>query len=338
MRPREHGCVATATERTNTDACKRRRIAMAGAAALAAAVTFGPYAASAGDLPGVGGPAPLVAAAPPGDFISAWLAMATATQAAQPHWMTPLITVTPRLEQEFRADFYGMTQATGTHINNFGAGKGLEIIPTPETELIIGYPPFEQYCPANANCSYPPAGKTKANDGFGDWSAFLLKYRFAAANEENGNYAVTGFVQMSVPTGVNNISNDVYIIQPTIAFGKGWGDFDFQATISQQYPFQSINPAVNTISSFGDPVLVNAALQYHLFQYLWPEFEVNYEYWPNGIHKDLTQVLLTPGIIIGRIPLGIPRQNLIVGVGYQFAVTDHPVTNNNLVVTARMTF
>ena len=38
---------------------------------------------------------------------------------------------------------------------------------------------------------------------------FLFKYRFAAANEENGNDIVTGFLQMSVPTGVNTISNDL---------------------------------------------------------------------------------------------------------------------------------
>ena len=94
---------------------------------------------------------------------------------------------------------------------------------------------------------------------------------------------------MTVPTGVNSISADVCVLQRTIAFGKGWGDFDFRATISQQYPFRSINPAVNTVSSFGAPILANLALQYHLFQYLWPEVEVNYEFWPNGVHKDLTQ-------------------------------------------------
>jgi hypothetical protein len=48
-------------------------------------------------------------------------------------------------------------------------------------------------------------------------------------------------------------------------------------------------------------------------------------------------LLLTPGLIIGRIPLG-GRNNLIVGAGYQFAVTDNPVTRNNWVITARMTF
>ena len=40
------------------------------------------------------------------DPFRSWLDMVSASQAAQPSWMTPLVTVTPRLEQEFRWDFY----------------------------------------------------------------------------------------------------------------------------------------------------------------------------------------------------------------------------------------
>jgi len=288
------GCTGTKIPRRAT----RTLLIGAGALALGAA----PLRTNAGDLPnlpGVGTSPPLIPA-PTGDFFSDWFAMASATQAAQPHWMTPLVTVTPRLEQEFRADFFGQTQGNGTHIDNFGGGKGLELITSYDTELILGFPPYEIQCPANVNCGVPHVGNT----GFGDWTPFLFKYRFAAANEENGNYIVTAFLQMSVPTGVNTISNDLYILQPTLAFGKGWGDFDIQATISQQYPVESINPAINTVRSFGDPVLANVAFQYHIFEYLWPQLEVNYEFWPNGVHESLNQVLLTPGLIIGRIPLG----------------------------------
>ena len=65
------------------------------------------------------------------DFITSWLAMVTATEDAQPRWMTPLVTVTPRLEQEFRFDFFSETLNNHAHLDNYGAGKGLEIIPTP---------------------------------------------------------------------------------------------------------------------------------------------------------------------------------------------------------------
>ncbi len=38
-------------------------------------------------------------------FIERYQARVSATQAEQPHWITPLVTVTPRLEQEIRTDF-----------------------------------------------------------------------------------------------------------------------------------------------------------------------------------------------------------------------------------------
>jgi hypothetical protein len=65
----------------------------------------------------------------------------------------------------------------------------------------------------------------------------------------------------------------------------------------------------------------------------------NYEYWPNGEHQGLNPVMLTPSLIIGRVSPGLtPRTNFITGTGYQSSVTNDPVTNNNLVVFARMTF
>jgi hypothetical protein len=57
--------------------------------------------------------------------------------------MTPLVTVTPRLEQESRADLFGQTQGNATHIDNFGGSKGLELITSYDTELILGFPPYE---------------------------------------------------------------------------------------------------------------------------------------------------------------------------------------------------
>ena len=81
-----------------------------------------------------------------------------------------------------------------------------------------------------------------------------------------------GFFQMSEPLGTPaTISNNILVAQPTLAFGKGWGDFDFQMTLSQQYPVHAIGPTpAATMTAFGDPILGNTALQYHLFKYFWP--------------------------------------------------------------------
>ena len=190
-------------------------------------------------------------------------------------------------------------------------------------------------------------GPKGSAEGWGDWPAFLLKYRFLSANAEHGDYIVTGFFQMSDPSGTPaKISNNVLTAQPTLAFGKGWGDFDVQMTVSQQYPVSALATKTATagknLSNYGDPILWNTAFQYHLWQYFWPQFEVNYEYWPNGEHQGLSQVLLTPGIIFGRFKIGqdTPTRpiNLILGAGYQFAVTGNPVIQNNFVATARVTF
>ena len=118
-----------------------------------------------------------------------------------------------------------------------------------------------------------------------------------------------------------------------------------RATLSQQYPISGIgkDPKTGTtVGNFGDPFLWNTTFQYHFMQYFWPELEVNYEYWPNGLHQGLSQVMLTPGLILGRFKIGqdSPTRpvNLIVGAGYQFAVTPNLVIANNWVATMRITF
>ena len=51
------------------------------------------------------------------------------TQAAQPHWITPVNTTTPRLEQDLRYDIQWQTHNSGVTTDNYGVSKGLEIIP-----------------------------------------------------------------------------------------------------------------------------------------------------------------------------------------------------------------
>jgi hypothetical protein len=49
--------------------------------------------------------------------ITSRINMVSASQEAQPHWMTPLVTVTPRLEQELRWDFYDQQNGAGSQGN-----------------------------------------------------------------------------------------------------------------------------------------------------------------------------------------------------------------------------
>lgn len=74
-------------------------------------------------------------------------------------------------------------------LDNYGNNKGVELIPTLNTELILGIPGYQVRTDSK--------GRTR---GWADETC-LLKYRFAAANEEHSNYIVTGFLGVSVPTG-----------------------------------------------------------------------------------------------------------------------------------------
>jgi hypothetical protein len=194
---------------------------------------------------------------PPGAPFRSWLDMVSASQAAQPSWMTPLVTVTPRLEQEFRYDQYDQkngsgSQGNGQRLIEYGGpgGARVEFIPSYDWEVILAPPAY-----------VTATGPKGTASGVGDWPAFLVKYRLASANEANGNYIVTAFFQMTDALGTSGkISTNVTTAQPTIAFGKGWGDFDIQSIVSVQIPVGALNvpggdSAQTNIRNFGDPIL-----------------------------------------------------------------------------------
>ena len=147
-------------------------------------------------------------------------------------------------------------------------------------------------------------------EGWADES-FLLKYRLLSANEEEGDYILTAFMGLSVPTGSAAYSLNHYVFTPTVAFGKGWGDFDCQGTLGVSVPDDGSAP-----SGAGTPLLLNTAFQYRVMKKLWPEVEVNYTHWPNGKHEGLDQAFITPGLVIGKIPIA-GRLGLTVGAGFQ---------------------
>jgi len=146
----------------------------------------------------------------------------------------------------------------------------------------------------------------------------LFKYRAFSANEERGNYILSFFAGFTLPTGSKNNTTDHASFTPTIAFGKGWGDFDLQATLGASVPD-------NAVGNLGTPILANAAFQYRLWQVFWPELEVNYTYWPNGERQGIHQVFITSGLVVGRIPIW-QRMGLAVGAGFQIAVTERCTT------------
>lgn len=278
-------------------------------------------------------PAPVFRAPPATDPISSYFAhyqeTVRAAQASQPHWMTPLVTVTPRLEQEVRYDQTSQDLGNGARLSNIDSGKGLELIPTMTNELLFNAPPYLRR-------SGPGAATAQ---GLGDWPFFTIKQRLLSANEENGNYILTAFFGVQAPSGDAAFTNHAWIFTPTLAGGKGYGDFDIQGTIGVQIPGSHE-------STIGTALVSNITLQYHLFEYLWPEVEFNDTNFFGGARDGRNQLFMTAGVIFGRFELP-GHTRLIFGGGYQFALLPSkvilepaltPTFDHGPLLTARLAF
>lgn len=266
------------------------------------------------------GPAALAARPPKRkkvrDAKRGWWARVDRAQASQPHWITPLVTVTPLLAEEFRFDLSRAAAPAGATVSLFNA-KGLELIPTEHIEVITAVPAYV----------VPTAPGTRSG-----WADFpmLVKYRLFSAPEREGNSVITAMLGATFPTGSNGHGAGVTVLNPAIGFGKGWGAFDVQGTFGGSLPSGSWQ-------RLGSPLLLNAAFQYRVLGKLWPQVEVNTTAWPNGSNEGKKETFLTPGIIFGRFPFH-GRVGFVVGGGVQIATTHFHRSNHNVILTIRFPF
>ncbi len=249
-------------------------------------------------------------------FVESWQHRASEAQADQPNWVTPLATTTSRLEQEIRFDLMWRTLEDGTRLANYGGGKGLELIPSRRTEIIIGVPAYL-------------AHSGPGHDGFSDMS-FLMKYRLSSANEEHGSYIVSIFLGGTVPTGSYSNGAENAVVTLSVAAGKGWRKFDVQSTFGVGIP--TADAAV-----FGHPIAWNTAFHYRVHKRIWPEVEVNSTFWSDGTNDGKKEVFLTPGIVFGRFPIR-NRLGFTAGTGMQIAATAFHRYDHNWIVSLRMPF
>jgi hypothetical protein len=260
--------------------------------------------------------APAFASAQDG-FFANWFARVDKTKDEQPHWITPLATTTPRLEEEYRYDQLWQTNAAGTTTHNYDGGKGLELIPSDKIEVIFNAPPYLAH------------NDPKVVNGLGD-VAFLVKYRILSAPEKEGNYILTAFMGWSLATGDHKNGALRAIITPTLAYGKGFGDFDLQGTFGTTIP---------TSETFviGRTYLWNNSFQYRLFRKLWPEVELNTTFFQGGKNDGNKQNFVTPGLVLGRFRLW-GRVGIAVGGGFQIATTHFSTSNHNGIFSLRFPF
>ena len=151
--------------------------------------------------------------------IASWRALAAQVRANQPAWSSPLITTTGMLEQRFRFDLSEQHAGNGANTTAIDGGRGVDLIVSNSNEVQIAAPPYD--------IRSTPTGRVV--DRFGDW-IFSGEAAACASPASGGNYFVTVWLQVQAPTGIAPLTSHAWTYLPTLAVGKGWGDFDIQAT------------------------------------------------------------------------------------------------------------
>jgi hypothetical protein len=250
-------------------------------------------------------------------WLHRWLSTVDEVRKEQPHYVAPLITTHVLLVQQFRYDSYWTPTGHGNGSYDFGAQKGLEIIPNSRMEVQVGVPPYIDH----TSPGMP--------DGFGDVSIFL-KFRAFSAPEEKGDYFVGFFLGGTFPSGTvpNGMGHTVW--SPMLAAAKGWGTFDWQITLSANLPQSGTE-------ILGRQIVFNNTVQYAIHKIWWPELESNTTFFVDGPHSGETQSFVTPGLLVGPFTVA-ERLRFEPGGGVQIAVTQFHQYAHRWIWTFRFPF
>jgi hypothetical protein len=256
------------------------------------------------------------------NFSAKWESRTSATQAKQPSWPPPLISPYPMLIQVFRADFTRQITPTLTSTWNYGASRGLNLIPGFNSEVDVYYAPYLQH------------NTPKVKDGFGD-VGFLYKYRILSRNEKDGNYMLSAQLTATIPTGSHANGSPDSSVSPTLLSGKGFGKFNVISCLGGTLPTEETNKV-------GRSIAWNTTAQYHLSKYVWPELESNATWFFAGKNGGKKQNFLTPGIVFSKFKFRPSDERSRIGVafgaGMQIATSQFHTYNHELAFTSRLVF
>ena len=250
------------------------------------------------------------------DWVHRWLSTVDRTKALQPHYVAPLITTHVLLVQQFRYDMYWQEDSSGNWAADYGAAKGLEIIPNSRIEVQVGVPPYMVH-------------ETSVPDGFGDVSLFI-KFRAFSAPEGKGDYFVGAFLGATFPSGNSPNGSGHTQLSPMLAAAKGWNHFDIQSALSGNLP-------TSGIATLGRSIVFNNTFQFNIWSRIWPEMEVTSTFITDGPAAGKKQTFLTPEIIFSGFPIA-ERLHFTIGAGIQTAVTQYHPYNHRWILSARFPF
>jgi hypothetical protein len=256
------------------------------------------------------------------NFFTRWQQRATETQAKQPSWSVPVVAPYPMLIQVFRADFTRQVTPALTDTWNYGASRGLNLIPGFNSEFDFYYPPYIQH------------NSPTAKDGFGD-VGFLGKYRILSRNEKNGNYMLAAQVTATIPTGSYSNGSIDASVSPALLGGKGFGKFDVITSVGGTLP-------TGDAQKLGRTIAWNTTAQYRVLKYVVPEVESNATFYFAGKNDGKVQNFVTPGATFGKFKfrpqVASSRAAVAFGAGEQIATSHFHPYNHNLVFTGRLLF
>jgi hypothetical protein len=251
------------------------------------------------------------------DWVHSWLRKVDEARASQPHFVSPVVTTHVMLVQQYRYDMSFQQDPTGgTVTSNYGASRGLEIIPATRLEVGISPPAYFVH-------------QSNTPDGFGDFS-WQVKFRAFSATEGKGDYFVGFFFGGSFPTGTpaNGLGHTVLI--PTFAAAKGLGSWDIQTTIGANLPATGAD-------LLGRMIVFNTAVDYKIKGKIWPMLEQNSIFWSGGTLDGKKEVFLTPGLVLGSFQLA-ERLRFMMAGGVQIAATQFHQYNHRWILSVRFPF
>jgi hypothetical protein len=80
------------------------------------------------------------------DWVHSWMRKVDEARASQPHFASPLVTTHVMLVEQYRYDMaWQQDSPGGTETSNYGASRGLEIIPTTRFEVGVSIQPPAQF-------------------------------------------------------------------------------------------------------------------------------------------------------------------------------------------------